>query len=180
MEVSLFWLPYAGKFPENYVGISGIYPLLFLFAIVRYTGISSKHMFRDFVRGQRKTNRYRVILPSFPTSDPLLVPSKSNNQSWATSLPPDVGYDELVDIRTVVVPWPKTCVGREGQFDFVDGFVRRRQGDPSGERGSRVGNREFDSDEASLWWYAYARPEGAHTAELPEEVSPVKSSPCAR
>ncbi|CAM9499247.1 unnamed protein product [Pylaiella littoralis] len=84
-------------------------------------------------------------------------------KAWATSLPPDVGYDELVDIRTVHVPsWSTTSLDRGGRPDFVDGLIHNRT-KPSRQVGPRPSDREFDSDEASLWWYTYAT-EGAHTA----------------
>ncbi len=94
------------------------------------------------------------------------------SQSWATSLPPDVGYDELVDIRTVQAPWPtlSSFAGRERRIDFGDGSMYS-QCRSSGERSCRTSNREFDSDEASLWWYTYARMEGPHAMGLPHEVS---------
>jgi len=97
------------------------------------------------------------------------------SQSWATSLPPDVGYDELIDIRTVQAPWPTplSSAGLERRFGFGDGSVRN-QNNSLGERGCRTSNREFDSDEASLWWYTYARMEGPHAMGRPHEVSAVE------
>lgn len=112
------------------------------------------------------------------TRNRLLHPSIHNpcfhnsSQSWATSLPPDVGYDELVDIRTVQAPWPtpSSYAGRERRFDFGDGSTHN-QGGSSVERNCPISNREFDSDEASLWWYTNARMEGPHAMGLPHEVS---------
>ncbi|CAN0421865.1 unnamed protein product, partial [Ectocarpus sp. 8 AP-2014] len=73
---------------------------------------------------------------------------------WATSLPSDVGgYDDLLDIRRLVPAWPTHTVGGRGAVDFVDGFIRNQH---TSDGGSGTGDRKFDSDEASLWWYVYS------------------------
>ncbi|CAM9104146.1 unnamed protein product [Ectocarpus sp. 13 AM-2016] len=86
---------------------------------------------------------------------------------WATSLPSDVGgYDDLLDIRRLVPAWPTHTVGGRGALDFVDGFIRNQH--TSGDGGSGTGDRKFDSDEASLWWYVYST-NGAQTSGLHQE-----------
>ncbi|CAM9898266.1 unnamed protein product [Ectocarpus sp. 4 AP-2014] len=88
-------------------------------------------------------------------------------KSWATSLPSDVGgYDDLLDIRRLVPAWPTHTVGGRGALDFVDGFIRNQH--TSGDGGSGTGDRKFDSDEASLWWYVYST-NGAQTSGLHQE-----------
>ncbi|CAM9097398.1 unnamed protein product [Ectocarpus fasciculatus] len=86
---------------------------------------------------------------------------------WATSLPSDVGgYDDLLDIRRLVPAWPTQTVGGRGALDFVDGFIRNQH--TKGESGSSTGDRKFDSDEASLWWYVYST-NGAQTSGVQQE-----------
>ncbi|CAM9314968.1 unnamed protein product [Ectocarpus sp. 12 AP-2014] len=86
---------------------------------------------------------------------------------WATSLPSDVGgYDDLLDVRRLVPAWPTHTVGGRGALDFVDGFIRNQH--TSGDGGSGTGDRKFDSDEASLWWYMYST-NGAQTSGLHQE-----------
>lgn len=142
--------------------------------VLWYAHLFSKHSTCSDISSVNEEKKKQASRDPFhPSQPPNLYSPLPNIQSWATSLPPDVGYDELVDIRTVVVPWV---------FDFADGFVRR-QSDPdhlSTGRGCRVSNREFDSDEASLWWYAYASAEGGHTTGLSQEVSTAHPLPHAR
>ncbi|CAM9315918.1 unnamed protein product, partial [Laminaria digitata] len=76
------------------------------------------------------------------------------NKPWATSLPADVGFGQIVDIRRVLPSW-STASGRRGgrrahtdDRDYGNGY-------PS-ERGTGAGEQKFSSDEASLWWYTYA------------------------
>lgn len=91
-------------------------------------------------------------------------------KSWATSLPADVGYGESVDIRRVVTSWPAKLNARKGRFDQVDEFPL----DPAGRMGevsTGAGGREYDSDEASLWWYTYGCTRRGEAAGVSKRVS---------
>ncbi|CAM9323417.1 unnamed protein product [Ectocarpus sp. 6 AP-2014] len=97
----------------------------------------------------------------------LAAAKDSGIKPWATSLPSDVGgYDDLLDIRRLVPAWPTHTVGGRGALDFVDGFIRNQHTTSDG--GSGTGDRKFDSDEASLWWYVYST-NGAQTSGLQQE-----------
>ncbi|CBJ26308.1 hypothetical protein Esi_0029_0115 [Ectocarpus siliculosus] len=96
----------------------------------------------------------------------LAAAKDSGIKPWATSLPSDVGgYDDLLDIRRLVPAWPTHTVGGRGALDFVDGFIRNQH---TSDGGSGTGDRKFDSDEASLWWYVYST-NGAQTSGLQQE-----------
>lgn len=59
-------------------------------------------------------------------------------------MPADIGHGEPVDIRRVRPAWPIYFFHPEGSL-----------GDPT-EHGGGVNGAQFDSDQASLWWYLYA------------------------
>lgn len=68
---------------------------------------------------------------------------------WSTSLPADTGCGAPVDIRRVSPAWP------------TSGKI---------EHGSEGNDGQFDSDEASLWWYVYASTKDEQAAGSKKEV----------
>ena len=90
-------------------------------------------------------------------------------QPWATSLPADVGFGQIVDIRRVLPSWSTKSANRSSRRaqtdyrDFGDGYA-------SGG-GTGAGGHSFSSDEASLWWYTYACTGKGGEAGVPERVS---------
>ncbi|CAM9917919.1 unnamed protein product, partial [Scytosiphon promiscuus] len=105
---------------------------------------------RNLNLAEEQTRRDRVR-----RAHDLALAAAKSRKCWTVSLPPDIGYDELIDIRHVRPSWPTFSVRGRAPLEFVDGFVRNHN-KHVGKIGGSPGDHQLHSDEASLWWYVHS------------------------